>query len=295
MKQSFKHKKFAFSLIEISVVILVIGILISGVSSGIDLYNDFNLSKARNLTKNSRVNRISNLELWLETTLDESLRPSQKIQDTNISTWFDINIQSNQKKTASQSITAQQPKYIPQTFNNSIPALRFDGVDDNFPVDVAFMNGASFTIFVVEQRRSSSNNLYFFGGGGNGVFHLGYADISTIRAGQYGTANVNFLVYTVSAFKNTKITPYIHSFILSATNGKKYWINGGTTPDKSSNNLSALTNFSGYIGVTGYAGANLAYYCGDIGEIIIFSRELTDKERIEIEKYLSNKFNISLA
>ena len=157
------------------------------------------------------------------------------------------------------------------------------------------MNGASFTIFVVEQRRSSSNNLYFFGGGGNGVFHLGYADISTIRAGQYGTANVNFLVYTVSAFKNTKITPYIHSFILSTTNGKKYWLNGGSTPDKSSSNLTTLSNFSGYIGVTEYGGSNPHFYSGDIGEIIIFSRELTDKERIEVEKYLSNKFNISLS
>jgi len=295
MKKNSQHQKLAFSLIEISVVILIIGILISGISSGIDLYNDFNLSKAKNLTKNSRVNRIAGLELWLETTLDESIKPSQKIQNANITDWLDINIQNNQKKSTSQSIVAQQPKYILQAFSNSIPALRFDGVNDNFPLDVAFMNKASFTIFAVEQRRSDTNHIYFFGGGSNGVFHMGYATTTLARSGQYGSADVNFFDYTIKSFKTTEIIPRIHSFILSTTNGKKYWLNGGTNPDKSSNDLSTLTNFSGYVGVTEYGSGTAHFYSGDIAEIIIFSRELNDKERIDIEKYLSNKFNIPLS
>ena len=295
MKKNSENQKLAFSLIEISVVILIIGILISGISSGIDLYNDFNLSKAKNLTKNSRVNRIAGLELWLETTLDESIKSSQKIQNANITDWLDINIQNNQKKSTSQSIVAQQPKYILQAFSNSIPALRFDGVNDNFPLDVAFMNKASFTIFAVEQRRSDTNHIYFFGGGSNGVFHMGYATTTLARSGQYGSADVNFFDYTIKSFKTTEIIPRIHSFILSTTNGKKYWLNGGTNPDKSSNDLSTLTNFSGYVGVTEYGSGTAHFYSGDIAEIIIFSRELNDKERIDIEKYLSNKFNIPLS
>jgi prepilin-type N-terminal cleavage/methylation domain-containing protein len=295
MKKNSENQKLAFSLIEISVVILIIGILISGISSGIDLYNDFNLSKAKNLTKNSRVNRIAGLELWLETTLDESIKPSQRIHNTNITDWLDINIQNNQKKSTSQSIVAQQPKYILQAFSNSIPALRFDGVNDNFPLDVAFMNKASFTIFAVEQRRSDTNHIYFFGGGSNGVFHMGYATTSLARSGQYGSPDVNFFDYTIKSFKTTEIIPRIHSFILSTTNGKKYWLNGGTNPDKSSKDLSTLTNFSGYVGVTEYGSGTPHFYSGDIAEIIIFSRELNDKERIDVEKYLSNKFNIPLS
>jgi prepilin-type N-terminal cleavage/methylation domain-containing protein len=38
-----KHQK-AFSLVELSMVILIIGILIAGVSQGIDLYGDFKLA-----------------------------------------------------------------------------------------------------------------------------------------------------------------------------------------------------------------------------------------------------------
>ncbi|MFZ9470698.1 MAG: type II secretion system protein, partial [Rickettsiales bacterium] len=36
----------AFSIIEISVVILIIGILVSSISKGLDLYQDFRLTSA---------------------------------------------------------------------------------------------------------------------------------------------------------------------------------------------------------------------------------------------------------
>ena len=61
------HKK-AFSLVELSMVILIVGILIAGVSQGIDLYQDSRLATARSLTKNSRVGRIPDLVSWYETT-----------------------------------------------------------------------------------------------------------------------------------------------------------------------------------------------------------------------------------
>lgn len=292
MKKNSNNQKLAFSLIEISMVILIIGIMIAGISQGIDLYQDARLSTARTLTKNSRVNRIPDLELWLETSLDESFIPSERIHNANISTWLDINNQSNFKKSVSQSTTDQKPKYILRAFDNSLPAVQFDGSNDNFPFNSTYMNGGNFTIFAVEQRRSDGIHIYFIGGG-SGIFHLGYSGSSTIRVGQYGGADVNFFDYTVNNFKTSEIIPRIHTFILSSTNGKKYWLNGGTTPDKSSSNLSTLSNFSGYIGITEYGSSH--YFNGDIGEIIIFSRELTDKERIDVEKYLSKKFNISLS
>ena len=66
-KYKIKKLKLAFSLIEISVVILIIGILIAGISQGIDLFADYRFITAKNLTKNSRVGRIEDLEIWLET------------------------------------------------------------------------------------------------------------------------------------------------------------------------------------------------------------------------------------
>ncbi len=227
MKKNLQYKKLAFSLVEVSMVILIIGIMIVGISQGIDLYQDVKLSIARNLTKNSRVNRIPDLELWLETTLDDSFISSEKFHMSNISKWIDINIQNSSKKTILQSNTNQQPKYILKAFDNSLPALQFDGSNDNFPFTANFMNGESFTIFVVEQRRSATNHIYFIGGGA-GEFHLGYSSSTAIRVGQYGSSDVNFFDYTITSFKANETIPRIHSFILSKINGKKYWLNGGS-------------------------------------------------------------------
>ena len=49
----FKKYQKAFSLVELSMVILIIGILIAGVSQGIDLYEDFRINTAKTLTLNS--------------------------------------------------------------------------------------------------------------------------------------------------------------------------------------------------------------------------------------------------
>jgi prepilin-type N-terminal cleavage/methylation domain-containing protein len=58
-----KSSKLAFSLVEMSMVILIIGILIAGISGGADLYSDYRFVTAKNLTKNSRVWRIEDLEM----------------------------------------------------------------------------------------------------------------------------------------------------------------------------------------------------------------------------------------
>lgn len=48
-----KNKK-AFSLIELSIVILIIGIIVAGVTQGLRLINAFRLSSAKSLTNRNR-------------------------------------------------------------------------------------------------------------------------------------------------------------------------------------------------------------------------------------------------
>ena len=127
------HKK-AFSLIEISVVIVIIGILIAGISQGIDLYQDMRLATARSLTQNSRVARIPDLVSWYETTGENvfsqgttSFQNIEKVQvNQKINRWKDSNPNSIYKYDATQTTSANQPKII---FDNdtSLPIVRFDG------------------------------------------------------------------------------------------------------------------------------------------------------------------------
>ena len=112
--------KTAFSLVEISIVILVIGILIIGISNGIELYQDTKLSTARSLTSNSRVGRINGLVLWLETTLENNFSSGTTnfnnikniTENTSINRWRDINPLSISPNNATQTSSSNQPKII---------------------------------------------------------------------------------------------------------------------------------------------------------------------------------------
>jgi len=67
-----KNKLKAFSLIELSIVILIIGILFVGVTQSSRLINQMSLTTARNITQNSPVYSISGVVSWIETTSQQS-------------------------------------------------------------------------------------------------------------------------------------------------------------------------------------------------------------------------------
>ena len=74
----------AFSLVELSIVILIIGILIAAVGQGVDLVQDSRLSAARMLTQSSRVNSIKNLVTWLETTSEKSFDTTEAVDASTV-------------------------------------------------------------------------------------------------------------------------------------------------------------------------------------------------------------------
>ena len=94
MKKNINSNK-AFSLIELSIVILIIGILVAGVTSSSRLITRMKLITAQNLTRNSPISSIKDLSVWWETSLDESFDNAEESDDSLISGWLDINPQSS--------------------------------------------------------------------------------------------------------------------------------------------------------------------------------------------------------
>ena len=298
MTKNKNHK--AFSLIEISMVILVIGILIAGISQGIDLYDDYRLTSARNLTKNSLVNRIPDLEMWLETTSENSLatgttsftdKENPADQDS-IGRWNNINpnILPTARNHATQNnpnaSVDNQPKYIRKGMNG-LPALLFDGTNDFFSFDGNFLVGVDYTIFVVEARGKSGFNVFLSGTSAktNEMLILGYTQLNNqIIQTHYGSdLHKNAPIYTSP-------TSRMHSFVFSKVSGKAIYTNGGTgTFD---NLKSPLISYAGSSIGRYYSGTY--YYQGSIAEIIFYTRALTDKERQGVEAYLSKKWGIKL-
>ncbi len=290
-------KKSAFSLIEISVVILIIGILISGISQGIDLYSDYRFINAKNLTKNSRVARIEDLEMWLETSSEDSFATgtnsyvnlsSDPADGTKIGLWRDINpklISASRFNVFRNNVLNNQPTYTRMGIN-SVPALKFDS-DDSFNTYsyVPQLNTAKFSTFLVMNH----DNL-----GGNDLNFVLYSRPGSI--GGYSllvqklTNNIQSLNYMVggsvwqgsaSVVKSSDV-PIIVSFIFDGSTCKLY-----------RNGVEYSTNFSGSYAPNTNAQTYLAPR-GYLGEFIYFSRNLTNGERIDIEKYLSKKWAINL-
>ncbi|MFM2200772.1 MAG: hypothetical protein RL769_827, partial [Pseudomonadota bacterium] len=71
INSNYKSPK-AFSLIELSIVILIIGILVAGVTQSSRLVKRIRLLTAQNITNSSPVPTIKDLALWYESTLERS-------------------------------------------------------------------------------------------------------------------------------------------------------------------------------------------------------------------------------
>lgn len=277
-------KNSAFSLIEVSIVILVVSILIAGTLNSSVLVRKMRLSTAKSLTKAAPVPAIKDLVLWYETALETSFNDSEQFSDGGyITTWYDNSPQSPNKNNATQATQANQPKYYFTSFDGAIPSVRMDG-NDSMAFDGTRLINNPYTIFVVEQRRSGASTSYFITGSGsanNQVLTLGYLTATQLVQSHYGTE----LDYgTLPAYDSPM--PRILTYMADSINGKQAWINGGTAYSDAAQ-TSLLTSFSGaMIGNT---------YVGDLGEVIIFSRDLETYERQAVEKYLGKKFRVKVS
>jgi prepilin-type N-terminal cleavage/methylation domain-containing protein len=281
------QKKSAFTLVEISLVLIIIGILIAGIVKGSAVIQYSKLAGAKSLTEKSPVLNINNLMLWYETTSKESFNGAASTNNTTITTWYDLNTQNASQNNASSS-GSTRPIYIENCIN-AIPCIRFDGSNDYLAFDGTSLAGSNYTIFIVEQRSSNKSENYFLGGNGgltNGNLVLGYRNNTTITQAQY----YNDMDYTVPGY--VAQTPIIHTFTLNKITGKSYWRNNATTtPNSTASQLSAMIETPG-IALGRFSGV---FYSGDIAEFIIYNRALTSKEHRDITLYLAKKYNIKVA
>ncbi len=278
----------AFSIIEMSIVILIIGLLIVGSSQGAKIVKQSRFTVAQSLTKSSPAAHTPDLVLWYETALESSFLTSEAVDGSNISVWRDNNRASAITKDATQTTVAYQPKFYVDIFANILPAVRFDGVNDYLDFDGLELLNTSYTVFIVEQRRSSGGWMALIGGTSNtpdADLQITYKNTSTLTMTQLNGE----LNYTLSAYSAP--VQRFHTFLLNSSVGRKYWLNGGTAVDASDSNTGVLSAYAG----SAVGKAISGYFNGDIAEIIIFKRALRTEERQLIEDYLIKKYRIKIS
>lgn len=282
--------KKAFSLFELSLVILICGLVIAGITQGSKLVKKSRRAAAGSLTQTSPVKDTENLLLWLETSLPTSFISSEARDATAISIWHDLSQQKPNPLNANQATSANQPKFYADIFDGALPAVRFDGSNDFLNFEGSNLANNAYTIFVVAQRSSNKDNNFFLAGSSSATdanLKLGFSNNSTIMHSHYS----DDITYSTTAYSSPQ--QQIHTFWFNSVDGKKYWLNGGTTPEAAdSSQTTALSSFAG-ASIGNYT--NNSYFQGDIAEIIIFTRSLKTEERQAIEDYLSKKYRIRIS
>ena len=311
MKNNFKK---AFSLFEISIAILIVGILTAAISKGVDLAYDMRLATARSLTDKAPMYGIDNLELWLETTSKESLATGtasfvnveNPADRQAIGRWNDLNpatLNSSYKNHASQATSALQPLYTKDGING-LPALWFDGANDhiastnnfsiinNFTVFIVGFPQASCTINTVPHVGTSNQKYIFYPQYGDGVFPYNNSAGAGVSLCENFIAPVehttNYMPYVI---QNSRVIKKPIQFTLKYSNRKPTLYLNSTdsySGNASTKNVFPSLTFAGNI----IAGDNYGYFKGFIGEIIVYSTDLSDTDRKLIETYLIEKWRI---
>ena len=281
-----KTKKFAFSLIELSIVLLVIGILMVGASQGYNIVRSAQISNARSITAKSPILQMQGLLAWYETSQKESLDQSKLKDGNNILIWKDINptsILSGANQPTATSVTYTQSSI------NKIPALKFSGSSKLSLATLSQGASSQATVFLVIKLNyipDASNYKTIFDGNSATFSFSIKSDAVQINMGDSSPISKSYS----SGFSNSG--EYVIAIYFNGLNSKVF-INSTTTMVDNSDIASTGTNQ--LVGIT--LGSNKDSqngFSGNISEVAVFNRVIKASERKEIFTYFSKKYKIEI-
>lgn len=291
MSQSQKFKS-AFSLIELSIVILIIGILVAGVTQSSRLVSQFRLNSARTQTQSSPVSSIKDLYIWLETTSEKSFDDAETYDASTITYWYDINPQGISKFTLTES--TNKPTYVASSING-LPALTFNGTSSKLTSTINFgiVGNSALTIFLVTAISGGNDYgppLYWGTSGAGTTLLIGRKTSTSIFAGFYGSGHS----FTApSSISNSAVYSWVRQSGGNTQTGNTIYFNGASQTLANEGSPST-PNYGVSTFKVGYSNDPL-YFGGRIAEIIIYNRALKNEERTTIEKYLGKKWGIAIS
>lgn len=286
----------AFSLIELSIVILMIGIITTGITQSSRLISSFRISSARNLTQNSTVGSISDLVAWWESTSESSFLDRETSDSSTVSIWNDINPQTNSKKHIPQTSLPSRPTYASSAING-LPALKFDGAAQYMELPYnADLNSNDFTIFAVTQSTvAPASSAYGTILSSRDLTAKGYS-LYVSSALQYqtwvGINNATWQGATIVAPAALKKPLLVEATYNNSNGAYNFYCNGSLKGTGSYSPYTANVVRPLRIGAGTNETTPSSYFNGYIGEIIIFARVLKVEERISVETYLKKKWGL---
>jgi prepilin-type N-terminal cleavage/methylation domain-containing protein len=301
-----QNKKLGFSLIELSVSILIIGLLIIGVQRAGQIVSEGKLIAARSLSRASFANLNSDkLALWYDATAIGSFGNVELEDGADVDTWFDVN-PSPDSNNIDVDDTGTKPVYIADA-TNGLPAVRFTSNSELSRLNVSAgdltEDGEQITIFLVQNYFSPNHFSSSFVWNVDGV---GEPRISSHALWIDGFIYFNFGTCCGggTAIQASSAQPFS-----DRTNILSYR-RSSNDPGNDSGNDSGIIRINGITAVSSDTltadidislTANLTrnfivgnLFNGDINELIIFKTALKDSQIQSVERYLSKKWNSDL-
>jgi hypothetical protein len=225
---------------------------------------------------------VAGVALWLD-----AGRLSGLNNGDAVATWMDG---SGNGHEATQGTSTRRPVYVASALNGQ-PAVRFDGLND-------YLGNTSFTIlsgqsgataFVVRRTDTKSGNHMAFGVVQNDVTSQVYDGNTYTHAtmGKYGRVSYGSTAWEIaeSVFDGSGVgnVQRLKMYLNGSGQGLIYT---GTIP-------AVLSSGVGYEVGRPY-GLDLAYWDGDIAEVVVYGRALNEGERLAVQGYLGQKYAIGV-
>jgi hypothetical protein len=267
----------AFTLVEISIILVIIGLMAYGIMSGNTIINRARVIKMRDQTKSfSSLSFNKDLVFWIES----SMPKAYEISDGGVITVNDRAVFDGASNDAVAPSSAGSPTYTEDVIN-SLPAFYFDGSSDYLSVNtVSFYSQLFHTVFFVILADSAASSDAIYG------FNNGSSDIEVMEA------NSSSITVTTSGGSTTLYSGTVGgNAVVGAftTNGSTFtFYKDGTSSYNSAN--TSLPAYSNAFYVGRETGGD--YFKGYIGEILIYQKALSSSERQEVEEYLMGKWKI---
>jgi hypothetical protein len=195
------------------------------------------------------------------------------------------NDRSGKDNHATQSTAGAGPDFMDNVLNGH-PVLRFNGSSDYMDYDGTVIANTDYTVIVATGRSSAKYENYILGSAmqvGYQSLHFGFRSDTLFTIDQFNNGlDAAIMSYSSKVFE-------IYSGICDSLNGHFIYINN--IFKVSNTNIDGLTGhvspkIGQHLGISGYV-----YYEGDIAEILIYDKALSDSERSAIEQYLMIKYN----
>jgi len=290
------NPNFAFSLVEISIVILVIGILIAGITNGMDLYRDYRVEMAKQITQKSRVATMKNLVLWFESSQKSSFEPQNIGNGTKITKWKNITPNLFGKLDAGL-VSGSSGPIFKENIHSSLSGIYF-AIDENncLSVPAGYDSGSTENSVFILLKLDNTN----IGTGGTRILSTwnsgrqywfefrhsawgsGYAD---------GASNFWINVSVSNNGDNSKNKAELINY-QQKPNLIKLYFNKSLQPDPTSYSAPSYSYQGAQLTIGCKLGVGTGYPSAYILELIVFDRYLKDNERKIVEDYLYKKWNL---